>query len=240
MNLRSRVYATLVAAHPAAFRDEFGLEMRLDFEEAVQSRGVIGLYWDAAVSVGRQWLRAGVPQERERVAAGARYLLEGRYGAIGGEGLSLFQFGRGMVLAVGLFGGLVMVQGRAPAGGSSVGAGDSAKGGFSADTAVRGEDSGGKKDGGRFPSSVGGDSSQVSEARPGAPGVGAGGSECWSFPGLRSETWGTRIWDWGFEGWWWSFPGLRGETWGTQILAGIGICCAGDGVPSADGGAASV
>jgi hypothetical protein len=40
--------------HPEAFRHEFGLEMRLDFEEAVKSQGVMGLYWDAVVSVGRQ------------------------------------------------------------------------------------------------------------------------------------------------------------------------------------------
>jgi uncharacterized protein (TIGR03435 family) len=115
MNFKARIYALIVAMHPASFRHEFGLEMRLDFEEARESHGVMGLYWDALSSAFRQWGRAGVMGERERVPAAARFLLEGRYGAIDGDGLSAFEFGRGTVLAVGLFGGLVLLQGRAVA-----------------------------------------------------------------------------------------------------------------------------
>jgi uncharacterized protein (TIGR03435 family) len=113
MNFKARIYALIVEMHPASFRHEFGLEMRLDFEEARKSHGVMPLYWDALLSVFRQWGQTGVTSERERVPAAARFLMEGRYGAIGGGGLSAFEFGRGTVLAVGLFGGLVLVQGRA-------------------------------------------------------------------------------------------------------------------------------
>jgi hypothetical protein len=50
-----RIYGTLLRLHPFEFRDRFGDEMELIFEEAANSRGKTLLVGDALVSLGRQW-----------------------------------------------------------------------------------------------------------------------------------------------------------------------------------------
>ena len=45
--------------HPAAFREEFGFEMAMDFEDASRDRKAGPLYWDGVVSLGRQWMLRG-------------------------------------------------------------------------------------------------------------------------------------------------------------------------------------
>jgi uncharacterized protein (TIGR03435 family) len=81
--------------------------MLLDFDEAATKDG---FYWDAVVSLGRQWGRWGLAGESERVLVGARYLLDGRYGAVDVDGMSPAEFARGMVVAGALFWGLGAVE----------------------------------------------------------------------------------------------------------------------------------
>ena len=38
-NLQRRMYGVIVRLHPAAFRNEFGCEMTLDFEDALANNG---------------------------------------------------------------------------------------------------------------------------------------------------------------------------------------------------------
>lgn len=48
-------YGFLIRLHPAEFRERFGEEMELVFEEAAHSWGVAALLFDAATSLLRQW-----------------------------------------------------------------------------------------------------------------------------------------------------------------------------------------
>ena len=163
MSFERGVYAVLVRLHPAEFRRDFGPEMLLDYDEA---RTRNGLYWDALVSLGRQWGRLGIAGERQPVPVGARFLLDGWYGVIGADGLSAFEFGRGMVLAVGLIGGLVVVQGHTLVGSdpASASSSRSAKVGFQPERAMAGDGPRKGEGRGRIPASVA--QSKVSEMRP--------------------------------------------------------------------------
>jgi hypothetical protein len=55
--LLQAVYRTLLSAHPPSFRDEFGDEMLLIFEESTAGRGAAAapLLADCLVSALRQW-----------------------------------------------------------------------------------------------------------------------------------------------------------------------------------------
>ena len=48
-------YRFLIRLHPAEFRDRFGDEMELNFEEACDVYGETRLLLDAAISLGRRW-----------------------------------------------------------------------------------------------------------------------------------------------------------------------------------------
>lgn len=48
-------YGFLIRLHPAEFRERFGDEMELIFEEAAGIYGETALLLDAALSLGRQW-----------------------------------------------------------------------------------------------------------------------------------------------------------------------------------------
>lgn len=50
-----RIYRLLIGLHPCDFRDRFGDEMELIFEEAANSWGAVTLLFDAAASLLRQW-----------------------------------------------------------------------------------------------------------------------------------------------------------------------------------------
>ena len=50
-----RIYHFLVQLHPAEFRNRFGDEMELMYEEAGKICGNTALVLDAATSLGRQW-----------------------------------------------------------------------------------------------------------------------------------------------------------------------------------------
>jgi len=54
-----RLYALLIRLHPAEFRDRFGDEMEMIYEEASGSWGKVSLLCDAAVSLARRWLLRG-------------------------------------------------------------------------------------------------------------------------------------------------------------------------------------
>jgi uncharacterized protein (TIGR03435 family) len=53
--LQRHLYRAIIRLHPAAFRDEFGREMALDFEDAMRDRGFTPLLGDAMLSLARQW-----------------------------------------------------------------------------------------------------------------------------------------------------------------------------------------
>jgi hypothetical protein len=50
-----RLYRILIRMHPREFRERFGDEMELIFEEAASVCGKTELFFDAAVSLHRQW-----------------------------------------------------------------------------------------------------------------------------------------------------------------------------------------
>ena len=53
--LQRRIYRAVIRLHPASFRNEFGREMALDFEDAVRDCGFTPLLGDAMLSLARQW-----------------------------------------------------------------------------------------------------------------------------------------------------------------------------------------
>ena len=53
--LQRRIYGAVIRLHPASFRNEFGREMALDFEDAVRDCGFTPLLGDAMLSLARQW-----------------------------------------------------------------------------------------------------------------------------------------------------------------------------------------
>jgi len=53
---RTRLYACLLAMHPATFRERFAAEMMLNFEEAQASGASAAFFTDALRSLLRQWL----------------------------------------------------------------------------------------------------------------------------------------------------------------------------------------
>jgi len=50
------IYRCIVNLHPAEFRDKFGREMLLDFQEGAAGLGCTRFFTDALISLGRQWL----------------------------------------------------------------------------------------------------------------------------------------------------------------------------------------
>ncbi|HLK03791.1 MAG TPA: hypothetical protein VKT53_05060 [Candidatus Acidoferrum sp.] len=50
-----RLYRLLISLHPRNFRERFGGEMDLIFEEAANSWGAVTSLFDAAASLLRQW-----------------------------------------------------------------------------------------------------------------------------------------------------------------------------------------
>ena len=52
----TRLYARLLALHPAPFRDRFAAEMMLNLEEAQASGASAAFFIDAVRSLLRQWL----------------------------------------------------------------------------------------------------------------------------------------------------------------------------------------
>jgi uncharacterized protein (TIGR03435 family) len=102
-NLQCRLYVVLVRLHPADFRNEFGREMRLDFEDALESNGFAALCLDALLSLGRQWTVRAFPGAEEQGSVTRQSLLAGQYVMASQEGPTLFELARASVLATMLF-----------------------------------------------------------------------------------------------------------------------------------------
>ena len=99
-DLRHWAYRAIVRLHPAAFRREFGREMVLDFEDAQGSHGVVALYWDALLSLVRQWTARGWLGQVEGGVTSRPSLLNGQYVMICQDEMTPLEFVRGMVLSV--------------------------------------------------------------------------------------------------------------------------------------------
>jgi uncharacterized protein (TIGR03435 family) len=99
-----QIYGAVIRMHPAEFRDEFGREMALDFEDAMRERGFAPLLGDACVSVARQWkARLRVEREAEPETAGHPFLA-GQYCMIRqGSSLSAFDLVRASLTSMLLF-----------------------------------------------------------------------------------------------------------------------------------------
>jgi uncharacterized protein (TIGR03435 family) len=103
-NKAARVlYECIVKMHPAAFRDEFGSEMVLDFEEGTARLGFARLYTDALISLGRQWLRDAVSGGFDRVAEPPT-LLDGAYGMIRDPRMTAVEWCRGLIASTAMIG----------------------------------------------------------------------------------------------------------------------------------------
>jgi uncharacterized protein (TIGR03435 family) len=90
--------------HPAPFRDEFGREMLLDFEEGVATLGSTRLCADALLSLGRQWVRSGVSGGFERPCGSGPSLLGGHYVTVREQRLNVLEWGRGLLASTVLLG----------------------------------------------------------------------------------------------------------------------------------------
>jgi uncharacterized protein (TIGR03435 family) len=107
--LQRRLYKAIVRIHPADFRDEFGREMMLDFEDAVHTYGLGCLWRDGLWSLVRQWSARILSGGPEPSSTPRPSLLAGQYVMICEERLTMIELGRGligsvMLLALCLFG----------------------------------------------------------------------------------------------------------------------------------------
>ena len=98
--LERKLYGLILRMHPAAFRNEFGREMALDFEDARKSHGLMTLYWDAVVSLARQWVTNGFSVQAERGTLPKPSLLTGQYVMICQDEMTPMEFVRGLMLSV--------------------------------------------------------------------------------------------------------------------------------------------
>lgn len=102
-NFRRHLYSAIVRLHPAAFRNEFGCEMVLDFEEALGNHGFATLCLDALLSLGRQWAECVFLGAAEHGPITRQSLLAGQYVKVSQGCLTLFDLARASVLSGLLF-----------------------------------------------------------------------------------------------------------------------------------------
>ena len=95
---RLSLYTLIVKMHPATFRYEFGNDMLLDFSEALQSHGLLRLYGDSLLSLGRQWVVFVMSGAGRQRPGGSRSLLAGDYADIAEGGLGATELARGLLL----------------------------------------------------------------------------------------------------------------------------------------------
>ncbi|WP_035355577.1 hypothetical protein [Edaphobacter aggregans] len=87
--IRLAVYKLLLRLHPAEFRIRFAEEMILDYQEDLRDTSDSALYWDAMLSLGRQWMDSISPASGSR-ARTDNSLLGGQYAVVCQGGLTLF------------------------------------------------------------------------------------------------------------------------------------------------------
>ncbi|HUZ94902.1 MAG TPA: TIGR03435 family protein [Edaphobacter sp.] len=97
-NLQSQLYGAMIRLHPADFRNEFGREMTLDFEDALTSNGFARLYLDALLSLARQWAAYAFPQTTETPIT-QQSLLSGHYVMVSQGCLTFFDLARASILS---------------------------------------------------------------------------------------------------------------------------------------------
>jgi uncharacterized protein (TIGR03435 family) len=117
-DFRHRLYGLIVRMHPADFRDEFGREMMLDFDDALHTYGVGRLWRDALRSLARQWSARILSSASDPISASRPSLLAGQYVMIREERLTMIELVRGLVVSVTLFALCLFGLGGAPRGGS--------------------------------------------------------------------------------------------------------------------------
>src|ERR1700727_3648534 len=103
-SFRHRLYRAIVGMHPADFRDEFGREMMLDFEDALHAYGLGRLCRDGLWSLARQWSARILSRGQEQSSTPRTSLLAGQYVMIREERLTMIELGRGLIGSVMLVG----------------------------------------------------------------------------------------------------------------------------------------
>jgi uncharacterized protein (TIGR03435 family) len=100
--MQRRLYAVMIRLHPADFRNRFGLEMLLDFEDACGTHHSASLYLDAARSLIRQWIsHLFFPAPGPQPAQAS--LLSGQYVSLAQPGPGPFELLRASCVAALLF-----------------------------------------------------------------------------------------------------------------------------------------
>lgn len=92
------MYRCIVNLHPAGFREKFGREMLLDFQEGAPGQGCTRFYADALLSLVRQWLHN--PESGFETQSDASPLLHGHYSMIRNQSLTPLEWCRGLVASV--------------------------------------------------------------------------------------------------------------------------------------------
>jgi uncharacterized protein (TIGR03435 family) len=113
-SFRRRLYRAIVRMHPADFRDEFGREMMLDFEDALHTYGLGRLWRDVLWSLARQWSACVLSSASDPISAPRPSLLAGQYVMIREERLTMIELGRGLVVSVTLLALCMFGMGGAP------------------------------------------------------------------------------------------------------------------------------
>ena len=108
--LQRRLYRFLVRLHPAQFRQDFGRDMQLDFEDASTQTAFATAFLDALLSLGRQWAESAVSGGASRNTLQKASLLTGQYVIVSDESLSPIELGRGLLAALTLVALLVAAQ----------------------------------------------------------------------------------------------------------------------------------
>jgi len=98
------LYRLIVRLHPAAFREEFGREMLLDFEESLTHEGAARIFFDALLSVVRQWARCAVSGGADRTCEAQASLLAGQYAPLRDQPLNVLELSRGLMASLMLVG----------------------------------------------------------------------------------------------------------------------------------------
>jgi uncharacterized protein (TIGR03435 family) len=97
-----RLYAAIIRLHPADFRNRFGPEMLLDFEDASATHHPVNLHLDALQSMMRQWASQLLPPTPESLSTQAA-LLTGQYASLAQPNPSAFELLRASCIATLIF-----------------------------------------------------------------------------------------------------------------------------------------
>jgi uncharacterized protein (TIGR03435 family) len=113
-SFQRRLYGVIVRMHPADFRDEFGREMMLDFEDALHSYGLGRLWRDVFWSLARQWSARILSSAPDPISAPRPSLLAGDYVMIRDKAFTPLELGRGVAGSVALLALCLFGLGGAP------------------------------------------------------------------------------------------------------------------------------